>query len=287
MLVDKEINESLKTAPPLATQVPLDDFRRAESKIQAASLDLTIGQVYLPGTEAGKPGSSTVPIVTQTTLETGGTAVIRTTEELYLYPNLAGIGFPPASLSLKGLLMTNPGHIDPGYQGPLHLTVINMSRVPFPLIAGTRIIRVLLMPLAHRPDASYHDRHPVGAASSITAELLGNLSADFVNVQERAKVIADEAVKKAQFWAANVPIVTGIVTGLLALLGTILANTLSKPELQGLSERLVRVETNKPEIQGLSDRLVHIEAKIDQQALEDRIRKLENAATSSRPAKSR
>jgi len=204
MLVDKEINESLKTAPPLATQVPLDDFTRAESKIQAASLDLTIGQVYLPGTEAGKPGSDSVPITTQTTLETGGTAVIRTAEELNLHPNVAGIGFPPASLSLKGLLMTNPGHIDPGYQGPLHLTVINMSRVPFPLIAGSRIIRVLLMPLAHHPDASYLDRHPAGAAPSITAELLGNLSADFVNVQERAKMIADKAVTKAQFWAATV-----------------------------------------------------------------------------------
>jgi dCTP deaminase len=281
MLVDSEINQKLKTVPPLATQVPLDDFTRAASKIQAASLDLTIGEIYLPGSETDKPGGASSPITMEMTLRTGQTAVIRTREVLHLAHDLAAIGFPPARLSLRGLLMTNPGHIDPGYHGPLHLTVINMSRVPFPLAPGNRIMRVLFMRLAPNPDAPYDARDPTDPA--ITPELLGNLSADFVNVQERAQQIADDSVRRANFRATAIPLAVAILT----VFGTIWANTLSKPEIQGLSERLVRVETNRPEIQGLSDRLVHVEAKIDQQALEDRIRKLEDAAKSPRPTKSR
>jgi deoxycytidine triphosphate deaminase len=270
MLVDREINQRLTAMPPLATEVPSNDFTRRESKIQAASLDLTIGEVYLPGVEAGKPGSASAPITTEMTLETGQTAVIRTTEALDLGHDLAGIGFPPASLSLKGLLMTNPGHIDPGYRGPLHLTVINMSRVPLPLVAGSRIIRVLLMPLAHHPDAPYDARHPAGAAPAITSQLLGNLSADFVNVQERAQRIADDAVKRAQFWAALIPVVVAIFTVFGTLFTTIWANGLSRPELQKLSERIAVVET-----------------KFGQQALEDRVRRLEDATRGQLPALSR
>jgi dUTPase len=86
--------------------------------------------------------------------------------------DLVGLGFPPASLSIQGVLMTNPGQIDPGYRGPLHLTVINMSKDPLYLSHGQRIIRVIFAKLDAAPSADYGDRHPSVAVGAIN----GNMS---------------------------------------------------------------------------------------------------------------
>jgi hypothetical protein len=62
ILVDNEINELLSTVPRLATGVPINDFTRATSQIQALSLELTIGEVYLPGADIEELGGVNVPM---------------------------------------------------------------------------------------------------------------------------------------------------------------------------------------------------------------------------------
>ncbi len=176
LLVDNQLSKRIATEPPLATEVIAGDFDRIDGKIQAASLDLTIGSIFIPGSEPAKPGGANCPKLYHS-LATGQTAIIVTKEELRLAPDLAGIGFPPASVSLKGLLMTNPGHIDPGYRGRLHLTVINMSSAPFSLKSGERIIRVLFIPLTQNPSAPYNARRGISSTQPITPQLLEDLSA--------------------------------------------------------------------------------------------------------------
>jgi dCTP deaminase len=256
VLVDHQINELLVGPQPLATHVPQNDYQGATSRIQAASLDLSIGGIFIPGTDPEKPGGAYTPL-NEFSLAQGHTAVIRTKEELHLGPQLAGIAFPPASLSLKGLLMTNPGHIDPGYHGPLHLTVINMSRLPFGLKISDRIIRVLFVELGDEPDAPYNMRHPnVLPTSPITPELLERLSIDFLDVEKRASDIVDVAVRKAQLSAMAIPIVVAVIT----LIGSVLAaNLLVKSDIQKLGERVAGVESK--------------------QTLEDRVHKLEEGFT--------
>jgi hypothetical protein len=125
--------------------------------------------------------------------------------------NIAGIGFPPSSVSIKGLLMTNPGHVDPGYTGPMHFTVINMGRVSYPLHIGARICTVVFFELDSAVQADYRKRSPlpVGAPSptvppaGLREEEVNRLAKDFVDVEKRAKEIAKDAVKKAQ-WTATV-----------------------------------------------------------------------------------
>lgn len=60
---------------------------------------------------------------------------------------LAGIGFPPTSVSAKGVLMTNPGHVDPGFIGHLQFTLINMGKDRFTLAQADRIVTLLLFEL--------------------------------------------------------------------------------------------------------------------------------------------
>jgi dCTP deaminase len=205
LLVDIQINEKLSVETCLATGVPLDDFLLAKSKVQASSLNLTIGDIFIPGPAGVRLGGVLNPLK-EIALRQGHTAVMRTAETLNFGPQLAGIAFPPATLSLNGILMTNPGHIDPGYKGPLHITVINMGRKAFPLRAGDRIMRVLFLELAERPSASYSERHKdEKAVDVITAELLDKLSVDFVDVEKRARKVANKAVTKAATLATAIP----------------------------------------------------------------------------------
>lgn len=64
ILVDRQIDWCVSQDPPLASDVPHNDFMRAESQIQAASLDLTIGAIHIPGTDSDNPGARIRPRLT-------------------------------------------------------------------------------------------------------------------------------------------------------------------------------------------------------------------------------
>lgn len=241
ILLDHQIRGRLAAAPPLAEGV------RDPRQIQAASLDLTVGQIYIPGRRHDEPGGADMPL-TLASLAQGHTAVIRTRETLALDSSLAGIAFPPANVSLRGLLTTNPGHIDPGYKGPLHLTVINMGREPFPLREGDRIMRVLFIPLLETPDKPYN-----GPVASVTPELLNRLSADFLDIESRATKIAERAVKRAQIWALTLPLAVALVT----VLGP-------------------RLFSNNDDIDALKRKVAVLESKLDLNSVKGRMDALEH-----------
>jgi len=130
--------------------------------------------------------------------------------------NLVALGFPPARLSIHGVLMTNPGQIDPGYQGHLHLTVINMSKEPLPLNRGERIIRLILAKLDAAPRADYQARHPGMPTTPINDELLQELSIDFLNVDQRTSDAVKSAQLKANMWSVCIGALIGIVVSAAA-----------------------------------------------------------------------
>jgi len=61
LLVDHEINSALQSPDSLATDVEIRVFTAKASPIQPASLNLTIGGIFVPGTESGKPAHGTLP----------------------------------------------------------------------------------------------------------------------------------------------------------------------------------------------------------------------------------
>jgi dCTP deaminase len=262
LLVDREIDGLLSAEPPLATNVPSNDFLGSKSKVQAASLNLTIGEIYIPGMDINKPGGVNSP-AKEWTLKQGHTAVIKTAEVLNLGPRLSGIAFPPATLSLRGLLTTNPGHIDPGYSGPLHLTVINMGRTTFSLRAGDRVMRVLFLELDKTPAASFDVRHPAPRGDVITPLLLDQLSVDFLDVEKRAKKIAKTAVTRAAFFSIVIPIVAAALTVAGSIFG---GYFLVKDDLKKLEVRLSLVEdkqstTLENRLHSIEDRVLTIQTK--------------------------
>jgi dCTP deaminase len=192
LLRDEDLIANITAAPPAvpyADGVKLPDNRYSrESPVQAASLDLHIGDIYLPGkkeTEIGGTKNSKLDVE----LETGATAVVTTREVLHLPGNIAGIGFPPSRVSFKGLLVTNPGHVDPGYKGVMRFTVINMAKEPYHLRTGDRIVRLLLFEIDKTAKSDWGLRNPDGSQPP-TQDDINLLSKDFVDVERRAETIA-------------------------------------------------------------------------------------------------
>ena len=204
---------------------PRADWYTQDSPVQPSSIDLNIGNIFLPGKNVDEPGGQVRPLAGHT-LKRGGTAVVETREEIRLPGNIAGIGFPPSRVSLRGILMTNPGHIDPGYAGRMYFTVINMGKQDYVLRRDEVIVTVLLVQLSGDVRMNWLSRRQVGqAAVPPIQEVLHRLSADFMDIDTRAADISTktsaEAVKNAElsikYRQVAVPIIVAIITALGSL----------------------------------------------------------------------
>ncbi len=182
------------------------DLYAADSRIQPASVDLTIGDIFLPEVYEGQKGSIQNPFHYYS-LRSGHTAIVQTKEELDLPSNLAAFGFPPARVSSKGLLMTNPGHVDPGYKGRMKFTVINMGRESYPLITDKIIVTLLFFRLNPPAKKSFSERNP-NIQGNVGNEELSKLGTDFLDVERRA----DNIAKKYVWFGIGVPIVIAAIT---------------------------------------------------------------------------
>ena len=244
LMVDREIRAlvapALATAPaqtpPPLVSATTSEIGRWNSKIQPASLDLTIGRILLPI----EGQDDKVREETNVSLEQGETVVVETHEFLSMPRTVAAIGFPPATVSRNGLLMTNPGHVDPGFKGRLRFTVINLGRKPIELASGNPICTLLIFSVAE-PDRAYDQldttEKPVGPTDAV---LLARLSKDFLNFSDRIKTTVAGELRTAQI---ATPIISGILAILLTILANIVANNLSvvnelKAKVAGLEKEV-------------------------------------------------
>jgi len=202
LMLDKELRAQIA-----AGRGPVEGLDPAllATAIVGCAIDLHVGDIFRPDKKDGKPGSATVPNQLQVTLKEGETAVVRTLEKFKLAKNQAALVFPATSVSIQGLLMTNPGHVDPGYEGPVHVTAINMSRAAFGLKKGDRLLRALVYQLSDNVDSTPTAR----ATPLVTQELLEKLSPDFLSVNNRtaeaAKREMNEAAKQNQLLQYGLP----------------------------------------------------------------------------------
>lgn len=269
MLNKPELVALLNGSPPLIEGFDLSWLNRPDPTVRGSSLDLTIGEIFKPGAKGDELGGPKQPRE-KLPLKQGETAVIRTAEKLQLPNDVSGFGFPPSTdVSLAGLLTTNPGHIDPGYSGHLHLTVINMGSETFVLKKGDRVMRLLFF----RLKTPVQPRAAGGPV--ITDELLSRLSEDFLDVTNRAAQAADRAVKAGQLWVPALALVTSVIAALFtAWAQTSHLNDDVSAKLSAMQTQLTRLEGQVNAGEGLAAN----------QAVMDRLRKLEEK-TSGAPEK--
>lgn len=229
-----------------------DEF--TQSSIQSASIDLHIGWLFVPQHDALNE-QETPRGVRGYHLEPGGSVVVETREELTLATSLAGICFPPARLFRKGLMMTNPGHVDPGYSGKLTFTVINLGRSAYQLNWGDPIATLLLFELGSTVGKGFEasnfpnsDRSPASVSLNRIAVTLNALSPDFASFNRRALEIvrrefadfkADLEFKKI-VW----PVLGTVIAALIVFLGqshSNLKNFATKDEMDSLRKDLSKI----------------------------------------------
>lgn len=208
-------------AKPPGLAVP-SDYYGPESPVQPASIDLHVGDIFIPGSKSTKKGSVGRP-VEDIALGCGDTVVITSLEQLHLPTDLAAIGFPPAHLSFRGLLMTNPGHVDPGFVGHLRFAVMNVGKESITLRRNDPIVTMLFFQLAPLPVGTpvtdWATRHGGAPQRPLAQDQVDCLSKDYLDVSNRAETAATKAVGKSELsvklLGLALPVVTSLLTGLI------------------------------------------------------------------------
>jgi dCTP deaminase len=217
LLNDEKLCEYVTRNELVSDLNPPKDWFAKDSPVQPSSIDLHIGSIFLPGTKLGMDGSEDKPLSTHT-LGPGEAAIVTTFETLTLPNNVAAIGFPPSSVSKQGLLTTNPGHVDPGYVGPMHFTVINMGRQEFPLRKGAIIVTLLFFEMSIPAKQGYATRNPDLKPGPPKQEDINKLSADFLDVTHRASDEANKEVAGAGLRLEQFKIRERTIIGIMTLL---------------------------------------------------------------------
>jgi len=121
---------------------------------EPASYDLTIGTIFRDGQviEASHPSAGT-PVL----LEPGEVISMYTKERLNLGNDIAGTVYARNGQSSKGLLVLNPGHIDPGFKGRVTVRAINLRKTKLPITLNDKIFTIVFERLPKPTARGYPD----------------------------------------------------------------------------------------------------------------------------------
>lgn len=254
-----------------------------DSHIQQCSVDLHIGNIYLPEIEDHKPGGCENPLTDDYVLNTGNTALIRTKEKVKMPPNIAGICFSPSWITLKGILITNMGHVDPGYEGHLHFTVINMGKMQYILRPKDPICTFLLFQLNEDTFPWGKEKFEKGKiikdaeVPKLVKKSLPKLSTDFLDFEKRSSSIAEKAAKeetrKSKFYTllytVGVPIVVAAILTFFSFSDRLTGKPWEK-QILDLDSRIKSIEYNTQmnnklkELEEIKRKIFELENKLNQ-----------------------
>lgn len=243
----------LRSESPQATNTP-----DPTDPIQPASVDLHAGSIFVPSAESGEPGSAGKG-KESVILTTGQSVIISTLESLQLPLDIGAIATPPTSLSFKGVLLLNTGHVDPGYKGKLRVIILNMGRQPIEIRKSDTIITVLFFRLTGSASRGYP-----AVSSDVTQDSIARISEDFLDVdaraRRRARAEAVRSVRGAKFFTGVATLVAGAIAVLAGILPQFMNRGWSK-EAEGINARLGAVE-KLLEVQDLARRVKVLEASL-------------------------
>jgi deoxycytidine triphosphate deaminase len=189
-LNDKQLKAAVKATPGLVTGFPgaweaLDianaGWDSSGSPIQPCSIDLHVGEIFVPGVVADAVGSVSKG-KTAHSLESGRSVVVQSLEKLCLPDDVGAIALPPSRISSKGIFIANFGHVDPGYEGHMRFTLINMGKEPYLFSKGDDVITILFFRI-EKTQSGWKVRNT--SARAITQDEVNVLAEDFGDMDAR------------------------------------------------------------------------------------------------------
>jgi dCTP deaminase len=222
LLSNVQLEQLLRTFPKLVTSVGGLGSASAESALQPASIDRTVGRIFVPPADH-ESDDEAKEIEYFHDLKSGSTALVVTQQKLDFPARIAGLMFPKnGDFALKAVLITNFGHVDPGFEGHLKFTLINFGPRNFEIRVGQKIACLLLFRLEEEanPDWKHIRRH---ATDNYEAHARV-LNREFLDLDQRIDSLIQTQVDKVvsrrdRVNIIVVPIVAAIVAILLGLGG--------------------------------------------------------------------
>ena len=189
-------------------QNDLDGSRKLKSQIQSSSIDLTIDKIHSGDEDISKANAHIRDSAHDVLdLEPGQTVVIQVAELFNMPAEVGGVIFPPNSMSKSGIIMTNPGHIDPNFIGRISVYLVNMGKKTVRLKRGEKVATLLLFDISGRPEFI---SDLIG--HGVDKDQVMSLSSDFANIEGRLpKLISKYMKSRVLRWG-------GLCIGILGLL---------------------------------------------------------------------
>ncbi len=166
------------------------------------------------------------------TLKPGQMMFVITHELIKMPLNLCATVYSRNSLALKGILALNAGHIDPGYEGPISIKLINLSSVDFTLTLGDPIYTIVFTRVSETPDYQSVLTKRVISKDEMVKKVIDatNISLnnalydlallhDFVKKDDFGQSFRNWLIKK--FWGI-VTLIFASITSILAILASVL-----------------------------------------------------------------
>ena len=129
-------------------------------KVEGASYDLCVGTIIWKDSKTNtvrrKDFDSAKDYSSQDieTLQPGQMMFVITREEIKMPLDLSATVYSRNKLSRDGILALNAGHIDPGFEGPIIIRLINLRAIPYTLKLGSAIYTIVFQKLDQPLDPS-------------------------------------------------------------------------------------------------------------------------------------
>jgi deoxycytidine triphosphate deaminase len=138
-------DELLRLANDPNVKILGNDFIGAN--FESCSYDLRIGAVFIGDKIVSENHEQSINW--NITIKPSQIVTILTLEEVNLPKNVCATVFAINRLSSIGFLILNPGHIDPGYKGPISICAINLSKETKVLSVGSEIFTIIFEKLPY------------------------------------------------------------------------------------------------------------------------------------------
>jgi deoxycytidine triphosphate deaminase len=196
LLNDSELLRLLSSQSPIVRDFPnavahelkKDPFG-PKSPVQPSSIDLHVGEIFLPGT-------GPIPVVPhkEHNVPPGNSVIVVSHEVLDIPADIGAVAFPLAGRGQRGLSMMNAGHIDPGYEGKLWFSFINLGRDSFLLSQGDHVATILFWKLSAYSGRPWKGRRGTEVYMTAPAAAIESIAGDALMLETRARETASRVL---------------------------------------------------------------------------------------------
>jgi deoxycytidine triphosphate deaminase len=243
MLSNVELRELLQREDPIVKHVAIHEADSPiRSPLQPASIDLHVGEIVVPPVQEAQGLRHPRK---KYTIPSGGSVVVLTHELINFGAEYAGLMFPKSSdLAERGILLTNFGHVDPGYKGHLRYAIINLGSEPYEIRMGDPITCLCVFDLKRPADPDWAKGRQLSERR--TEDFVRALSPDLLSIRRikaEASSVAEAAVYRSAAWTTILGMLIAIGVGVLssAVALALAWYTLFAPQLDVVARKLDRV----------------------------------------------